>query len=122
MSFYRYVVKTPFQQMVRDFEEYRILRNKCNRLINERDFRQKQVAEPFNGVKIKCIQKYPTGRRVGFKPEYTIEYCCRFFDKVCDAGCPRRFQHDRYWKMVAELKELQLDLACFWQKKFHNVK
>lgn len=122
MSFYSYIVETPFGQMLDDWTEYRNLCQKCKLLRNERDFRHKQISERSGNTRIKCIRKEKTGEQRFFKPVYSVNYCENFFQGNCDGRCSRGFQHDRYWKMHNELKVVQARLAEFWNKKFQNVK
>lgn len=134
MSLYSYVVKTPFNQMVADWNEYWNLRQRARLLRGERDFRYKQISENYGDVDVKCIRsiqnvwkisvmyREKTGEQRMFRPVYSARYCEEFFKGNCDGVCPRGFQHDRYWKMNNDLKVVQNALAEFWDKKFQNIK
>jgi hypothetical protein len=119
---YSYIVKTPFEQMMCDWNEYRNMRKRYKLLRRERDFRQKQISEKYGDTDIKCICKVGTGAQVLLKPVYSVNYCEEFFKGNCDGRCSRGFQHDRYWQMYNELKVVQTGLAEFWNKKFQNIK
>ena len=122
MSLYSYVVKTPFNQMVEDWNEYWNLRESCKLLRKERDFRHNQISENYGDVDVKCIHREKTGEQRMFRPVYSARYCEEFFKGNCDGACPRGFQHDRYWKMNNDLKAAQNVLDGFWNRKFQNVK
>ena len=123
MSMYQYVVKTPFSQMLADWNEYWDLCQKRNRLVKERNFRHSQVGKEFEGCgEVRCMRSELTGQKIAWKPEYRMFYCDKFFERQCDRNCPRWFQHDRYWRMYDELKEVRNRLGTFWSDKFQNVK
>ena len=122
MSLYSYIVKTPLNQIIADWNEYWNLRESCKLLRKERDFRHNQISENYGDADVKCIHREKTGEQRMFRPVYSARYCEEFFKGNCDGVCPRGFQHDRYWKMNNELKAVQNALAEFWDKKFQNVK